>query len=86
MCDKRPVIGHSARWVASYPSATSAPAAAFHIADRGRIAPGLRADLLLVNGRPDQDIRATRDIVAVYKGGNEVDRKGYYHPNKQKAE
>jgi imidazolonepropionase-like amidohydrolase len=67
-------------------SATSAPAAAFHIADRGRIAPGLRADLLLVNGHPDEDIRATRDIVAVYKGGNEVDRKGYYHPNKNKAE
>jgi imidazolonepropionase-like amidohydrolase len=60
-------------------AATSAPAAAFHVSDRGRIAPGLRADLLLVNGRPDEDIKATRNIVAVYKDGNEVDRKSYYH-------
>jgi len=60
-------------------AATSAPAAAFHVADRGRIAPGLRADLLLVNGHPDEDIKATRAIVAVYKGGSEVDRRGYYH-------
>ncbi|HEX9110608.1 MAG TPA: amidohydrolase family protein, partial [Terriglobales bacterium] len=46
-------------------SATSAPAAAFHLADRGRIAPGLRADLLLVNGDPTADIKATRDILAI---------------------
>jgi imidazolonepropionase-like amidohydrolase len=60
-------------------AATSAPAAAFHIPDRGRIAPGLRADLLLVNGHPDENIKATRNIVAVYKGGSEVDRRGYHH-------
>jgi imidazolonepropionase-like amidohydrolase len=60
-------------------AATSAPAAAFHIPDRGRIAPGLRADLLLVNGHPDEDIRATRNIVAIYKEGHEVDRSGFYH-------
>ncbi|HEY6308120.1 MAG TPA: amidohydrolase family protein [Candidatus Angelobacter sp.] len=60
-------------------SATSAPAAAFHIPDRGRIAPGLRADLLLVNGHPDEDILATRNIAAVYKDGNEVDRRSHYH-------
>ncbi len=56
-------------------AATSAPAQAFHISDRGRIAPGLRADLLLVNGHPDEDIKATRDIVAVYKAGMELERK-----------
>ena len=60
-------------------AATAAPAAAFHVPDRGRIATGLRADLLLVNGHPDEDIKATRNIVAVYKGGSEVDRKTYYH-------
>jgi imidazolonepropionase-like amidohydrolase len=60
-------------------SATSAPAKVFHLPDRGRIAPGLRADLLLVNGHPDEDIRATRDIVAVYKEGNEVDRRSHHH-------
>lgn len=60
-------------------AATSAPAAAFHLSDRGRIAPGLRADLLLVNGHPDEYIKATRAIVAVYKSGTEVDRRGYQH-------
>ncbi len=55
-------------------AATSAPAAAFHISDRGRIAPGLRADLLLVKGNPAEDILATRDIVAVYKQGIALDR------------
>jgi imidazolonepropionase-like amidohydrolase len=59
-------------------AATSAPAQAFHVGDRGRIAPGLRADLLLVNGHPDEDITATRDIVAVYKEGVELKRRPHY--------
>jgi hypothetical protein len=37
--------------------------------DRGRIAPGLRADLLLVEGEPDRDIRDTRRIVEIWKLG-----------------
>ena len=41
----------------------------FSLADRGRIAPGLRADLLLVNGDPTLEITATRDIVGVWKLG-----------------
>lgn len=53
---------------------TSVPAKAFHIEDRGRIAVGLRADLLLVNGDPTKDITATRDIAAVWKGGVRLDR------------
>ncbi len=56
-------------------AATSAPAAVFHLSDRGRIAPGLKADLLLVNGYPDEDILATRSIVAVYENGREAKRK-----------
>jgi adenine deaminase len=56
-------------------SATSANATAFHLADRGRIAPGLRADLLLVNGDPTEDIRATRDIQKIWKSGVLLDRK-----------
>jgi imidazolonepropionase-like amidohydrolase len=35
-------------------TATSSPAKAFGLQDRGRIAEGLKADLLLVDGRPDQ--------------------------------
>jgi len=55
-------------------AATAAPAAAFRLNDRGRIAAGLRADLLLVRGDPTRDINATRDIAAVWKGGRRFDR------------
>ena len=58
-------------------AATSAPAKAFALGDRGRIAPGLRADLLLVKGDPTQDVTATRDIVAVWKTGVEAERAAY---------
>lgn len=55
-------------------AATSQAAKYFHLEDRGRIAPGLRADLLLVNGDPTRDITATRDIAAIYKNGYAVSR------------
>jgi imidazolonepropionase-like amidohydrolase len=58
-------------------AATSAPAKAFHLNDRGEIAPGKRADLLLVRGDPTVDITATRDIVHVWKLGVEDDRAAY---------
>lgn len=54
--------------------ATSAAADAFRLTDRGRIAPGLRADLLLVQGDPTADIKATRRIQRIWKAGVEVDR------------
>lgn len=62
-------------------AATAAPARAFRLADRGRIAPGLRADLLLVDGDPTTDITATRDIVAVWSRGRRVDRDGFRDRN-----
>jgi imidazolonepropionase-like amidohydrolase len=66
---------------------TSAPAKAFHLVDRGQIAVGKRADLLLVKGDPTQDIMATRDIVAVWKAGVKDDRDSYgAEVAKQKAE
>ena len=46
-------------------AATAAAADRFGLPDRGRIAPGLRADLLLVDGDPATDITATRAILAV---------------------
>lgn len=55
-------------------AATSVPARTWGMADRGRIAPGYRADLLLVGGDPTRDIGALRDIVAVWKNGMRVDR------------
>ncbi len=50
-------------------AATSAPAAAFRLGRRGCIANGCKADLLLVEGNPAADVRATRHIVEVWKDG-----------------
>jgi imidazolonepropionase-like amidohydrolase len=50
-------------------AATSRPADVFGLTDRGRIAPGLRADLLLVDGDPTVDITATTKIVDVWRRG-----------------
>ena len=58
-------------------AATAAPAKAFHLDDRGRIAPGKRAELLLVNGDPTEHITATRDIAGIWKQGVAVDRAAY---------
>jgi imidazolonepropionase-like amidohydrolase len=58
-------------------AATSVPAATFHLNDRGRIAPGLRADLLLVKGDPTGDISATREIVGIWKAGVAVNRTAF---------
>jgi imidazolonepropionase-like amidohydrolase len=58
-------------------SATAIPAQTFHLDDRGQIAVGKRADLVLVKGDPTQDINATRDIVAVWKAGTPVNRETY---------
>ena len=55
-------------------AATSAPASTFRLADRGRIATGLRADFIVVDGDPTTDILATRRIVGVWKGGERFDR------------
>lgn len=55
-------------------AATANAAAAFHLYDRGRILPGLRADLVLVRGDPIADVTAVRDIVRIWKSGVEVDR------------
>lgn len=50
-------------------AATAAPAKAFRLSDRGRIAKGLKADLLLVEGDPTTDIAAAHAIVEVWKDG-----------------
>ncbi|MGH8921532.1 MAG: amidohydrolase family protein, partial [Actinomycetes bacterium] len=58
-------------------AATAAPAARFGLTDRGRIAPGLAADLLLVDGDPTVDITTTRNIVGVWRRGVRFDRSAH---------
>ncbi len=58
-------------------AATSVTAETFGLTDRGRIATGMVADLLLVSGDPTSDILATRDIAGVWKRGVRADRAGY---------
>lgn len=53
-------------------SATSVAADHFVLTDRGRIAPGLRADLLLLADDPTVDIAATRTIRGVWIAGERV--------------
>jgi imidazolonepropionase-like amidohydrolase len=50
-------------------AATSTPARRFGLTDRGRIIPGTRADLLLVNGDPLTNISDTLSINTVWRGG-----------------
>jgi imidazolonepropionase-like amidohydrolase len=52
-------------------AATDLPAKHFRLPDRGAIRPGLRADLVLVDGDPVADIRATRAIAGVWCAGVE---------------
>lgn len=54
-------------------AATSAPARAFQLADRGLIRPGTRADRVLVDGDPTDAIRDTRNLVVVWKRGIRIE-------------
>jgi imidazolonepropionase-like amidohydrolase len=50
-------------------AATSLPADHFDLADRGRVLPGLRADLVLLDADPLADIAAIRSIRATWVAG-----------------
>jgi len=54
--------------------ATSIPAKHLGLGERGRIAVGARADLVLVEGDPSTDITNTRNILAVWKEGKKIVR------------
>jgi imidazolonepropionase-like amidohydrolase len=58
-------------------AATASPAKVFHLDDRGVIATGKRADLVLVEGDPATDIKATRHIAGVWKQGIGIDRSAW---------
>ena len=55
-------------------AATAAPADAFGLDDRGRIVPGMKADLVLVRGAATRDVAATRDLAGIWKDGVRVER------------
>jgi hypothetical protein len=61
-------------------AATSLPARHFGLEDRGRIAAGLRADLLLLAQDPLEDIAATRSIETIWKNGREIERARFDGP------
>ncbi len=50
-------------------SATFAPAKRFTFSDRGQIKEGLRADLVLIEGNPLEDIGHTLNLRAVWSAG-----------------
>ena len=58
-------------------SATARAADVFGLIDRGRVRPGLRADLVLVDGRPDQLITDSQQVAAVWKQAVRVDLDSY---------
>jgi imidazolonepropionase-like amidohydrolase len=56
-------------------SATRNPARAFNLTDQGTIAPGMRADLVLLDSNPLENIDNTRKIRTVVAGGRVFERK-----------
>ncbi|MFF3951012.1 amidohydrolase family protein [Streptomyces sp. NPDC001902] len=58
-------------------AATAAPARVFSLADRGQVAPGRRADLVLVSGDPLTDVTATRAIERIWRAGVLCDRRAF---------
>jgi imidazolonepropionase-like amidohydrolase len=57
-------------------TATSVSARRFRLEDRGVIAPGKRADLILTKGNPTQEIGDTLSIEGIWRRGVKVNRTG----------
>ena len=56
-------------------AATSVPARRFGLSDRGRIQPGYRADLILIDGDPTTAIGASLSIRAIWRRGARLARR-----------
>lgn len=63
------MVAHGMTTLAALKAATSDNAKALHLPDRGRIAPGLLADLVAVRGDPTRDIRVLWNVEGVWKDG-----------------
>jgi imidazolonepropionase-like amidohydrolase len=66
------LVGAGLSPVQALRAATATPARRFGLRDRGRIAPGLRADLLLVEGDPTRSIEDTLAIRRVWRAGRSL--------------
>jgi len=60
--------------MAALQAATRNPARAFNLADQGTIEPGMRADLVLLDANPLENIDNTRKIREVVARGRVLDR------------
>jgi imidazolonepropionase-like amidohydrolase len=60
--------------IESLRSATATTARRFGLKDRGRLAEGLRADVVMVRGDPTADIECTMDIAGIWRGGVALNR------------
>jgi len=63
-------------------TATKNAAALLHLDDRGVIAPGKLADLLIVDGDPSKDITAVDNIDSVWRRGRKVADNRWFKPRK----
>jgi imidazolonepropionase-like amidohydrolase len=65
-------------------TATKNAAALLHLDDRGVIAPGKLADLLVVDGDPSKDISAVDHIESVWRRGKQVADARWFKPRRPK--
>jgi imidazolonepropionase-like amidohydrolase len=61
-------------------AATATPADVFGLLDRGRLAAGSLADIVLIDGDPTTDITATTRIVGIWRRGTRHLRSKITHP------
>jgi len=66
------MVDHGMTPLAVTRAATAGNARLFHLDDRGRVAAGLLADLIAVDGDPTTDITALRRVTMVMQGGKIV--------------
>lgn len=70
-CELENLVGAGYTPAAALRAATMLPNRYHRLGDRGSISPGLRADIVLLNSNPLENIANTRDIARIWVGGIE---------------